>query len=298
MRLAGLLAPVTSPFDAAGEAAPTALARNVAAHIAAGVDGIVVAGSTGEAPLLDEAERLAFIDAARAVVPRDRLLLAGVGAESTRATVRLARAAAERGADGVLVVAPHYYGSAMMTAEALLGHYRRVADESPVPVVLYNIPKYMHFNLAPTLVSELAAHGNVVGIKDSSGSEELLSSLLNLQTERFSVLTGNAQMLRTALDAGARGGVLAVSLFAAPVTLAVFAAAAKGDAAEAEATQAALTPLASTIVAELGVPGIKCALDLVGLAGGSPRSPLQRLGASARTRVAELLRTAGLALAA
>lgn len=298
LRLAGLLTPVTTPFDASGELAPTALARNVTAHLAAGVDGIVVAGSTGEAALLDEAERLEAIEAARRATPRDRALLAGVGAESTRATVRLARAAAERGVDGVLVVAPHYFGSAAMTAEALLAHYRRVADESPVPVVLYSIPKYMHFHLAPNLVAELAAHSNVVGIKDSSGDLELLSCYLNHQHDGFAVMTGSAQLLRTALDAGARGGILAVSTFAAPQARAVFAAVAKGDTTRSAEAQQRLTPLAATIVGELGVAGVKAALDLVGLAGGAPRSPLHRLTQDARRRVEGLLREAGVPLAA
>ncbi|HYD51122.1 MAG TPA: dihydrodipicolinate synthase family protein [Gemmatimonadaceae bacterium] len=298
LRLGGLLAPVTTPFDAAGELAPTALARNIAAHLAAGVDGIVVTGSTGEAALLDESERLEVMESARSATPSDRLLVAGVGAESTRTTVRLARAAAERGVDAVLVVAPHYYGAAMMSAAALLAHYRRVADESPVPVVLYNIPKYMHFRLAPQLVAELSAHGNVVGIKDSSGDVELLSVYLNYQHDHFAVLTGSAQLLQTALESSARGGVLAVSTFAAPVARAVMEAVARGDRADATEAQARLTPLAATIVGELGVPGIKAALDLVGLAGGAPRMPLQRLGQEQRRTVAELLRGAELPLVA
>jgi 4-hydroxy-2-oxoglutarate aldolase len=298
MRLQGLLAPITTPFDATGELAPTALARNIAAHLAQGVDGIVVTGSTGEAALLDEAERLTVMEAARQATPSDRTLIAGIGAESTRTTVRLARAAAERGMDAVLVVAPHYYGASMMTASALLAHYRRVADESPVPVVLYNIPKYMHFRLAPQLVGELSAHENVVGIKDSSGDLELLSVYLNHQHDGFAVLTGSAQLLQRALESSARGGVLAVSLFAPSVTLSVFEAVARGDQEAATEAQARLTPLAATIVGELGVPGIKAALDLVGLAGGAPRMPLQRLGAEHRRTVTELLRGAELSLVA
>jgi 4-hydroxy-2-oxoglutarate aldolase len=298
LRLGGLLAPVTTPFDASGELAPTALTRNITAHLAAGVDGVVVTGSTGEAALLDESERLIVVETARESVPSDRVLLAGIGSESTRTTVRLARAAAERGADAVLVVAPHYYGAAMMTATALLAHFRRVADESPVPVVLYNIPKYMHFRLAPQLVAELSAHGNVIGIKDSSGEIELLSVYLNYQHDGFSVLSGSAQLFKTALESSARGGVLAVSLFAAPLAREVMSAVARGDSQQAATAQARLTPLASTIVGELGVPGIKAALDLIGLAGGAPRMPLQRLGHEQRRAIAGLLRDAELSLVA
>ena len=111
--------------------------------MAAGLHGVVVTGSTGEAALLDPAERADLVDAARHLIPPDKALLVGTGAESTRTCLQLTREAARRGADAVLVVAPHYYGPAM-TAAAVRQHYLRVADASPVPVMLYNIPKYMH----------------------------------------------------------------------------------------------------------------------------------------------------------
>ena len=138
------------------------------------------------------------------------LLIAGVGAESTRTTLTYAERAAERGVDAVLVVAPHYFGAAM-TDEALRGHYLRIADESPVPVVLYNIPKYMHFTLSSALVQELARHENVIGIKDSSGERDLLDVYLKAQSDAFTVITGSGQLWRTALEMGARAGILAVN---------------------------------------------------------------------------------------
>lgn len=287
--LRGLLGPVVTTFSTDGELDLAAFTANVRAHVAAGLDGVVVGGSTGEAPLLDERERGALIEAARAVVPRDRVLLAGTGAESTRQCVRLTRLAAERGADAVLVVAPHYYGS-VMTFDALDRHYRTVADASPVPVVLYNIPKYMHFSIAPSVVQNLASHPNIIGIKDSSGNLELLAAYLNAPAEHFAVLTGNGSTLERALQIGARGGVLAVGLFATPVALAVLQAAQSGDAAAASAGQERLTRLNGRIVGELGIAGIKAALELVGLHGGPLRSPLQPLNPAERAEVAALLR--------
>jgi 4-hydroxy-2-oxoglutarate aldolase len=157
-RLQGVFAPVITTFyPQGGELDVASFAANIRSHVAAGLHGIVVAGSTGEAALLDANERAAMVDVAREMVPRDRTLIVGTGAESTRTCLQLTRDAAARGADAVLVVAPHYYGTAM-TGTALSLHYRRIADSSPVPVVLYNIPKYMHFALAPGLVSELSLH--------------------------------------------------------------------------------------------------------------------------------------------
>jgi 4-hydroxy-2-oxoglutarate aldolase len=296
--LGGVVAPVVTTFDdATGDLAAIPFRANVRAHLDAGLAGVVVAGSTGEAALLEEHERHRLLEWARAIVPDDRWLIAGVGAESTRLTIRRAREAAERGADAVLVVAPHYYG-AQMTPEALATHFRQVADESPLPVILYNIPKYVHFPLAPGLVQELATHRNVAGIKDSSGDLSQLGAYLNAQSDRFTVLTGSGSGLYPALEMGARGGILAVALFAAPLSVSLCRAFASGDMAAAGRAQERLVPLARTIVGELGVAGVKAALDLVGLAGGLVRSPLLPLRAAARERVADLLHAAGLSRAA
>jgi 4-hydroxy-2-oxoglutarate aldolase len=295
--LHGILAPVVTTFGAAGDVDVGAFARNVAAHLEAGVDGIVVAGSTGEAPLLDDAERAALVEAARRAVPRERALLAGVGSESARETIRRARAAAERGADAVLVAAPHYY-TAAATPETrtrqLRAHYRRVADASPVPVVLYNIPKYMHFAIDPALVAELAAHENVVGIKDSSGDDALLASYLAAEGPSFTVLTGSGSGLAAALEVGARGGILAVALFAPALAREVRDAHGAGDARRAREVQRKLAPLAREIVGTMGVGGVKAALDAIGLEGGEPRLPLLPATPAERARVAELLGEAGL----
>jgi 4-hydroxy-2-oxoglutarate aldolase len=164
-----------------------------------------------------------------------------------------------------------------------------VADASPLPVILYNIPKYMHFALPAELEAELAAHPNVVGIKDSSGDAAMLAGFLAAQSETFTVLTGSGAGLHAALQAGARGGILAVSLFAGPTALAVAGAHAAGDQAAAAAGQAILTPLAQVVVAKLGVPGVKYAMDRVGRVGGSPRLPLLPLDAAGRAEVDALL---------
>ncbi len=292
-RPSGVYGPVVTTFERGTELLDAgAFGANIASHVAAGLNGVVVCGSTGEAALLTEDERATLLRAARAAVPAPTHVIMGVGAESTRTTIQRCLDAREGGADAVLVVAPHYYSSAM-TDDALRAHYTRVADASPLPVMLYNIPKYMHFKLAPTLVAELAQHPNIVGIKDSSGDLELLGGYLAAQSDTFSVITGNAGQLHQALMNGARGGIVAVSLFAAKSCVAVFAAHASGDHGAAETAQGPLKPLAVGIVAELGVPGIKAALDLVGLTGGVPRGPLLALGAEGVTRVRELLVAAG-----
>jgi 4-hydroxy-2-oxoglutarate aldolase len=293
-QLGGILGPLTTPFDPeTGDLAPVSFRSGLGAHLAAGLDGVVTAGSTGEAALLEEDERRSLVEWARAVVPDDKWLLAGVGAESTRLTIRRARDAAARGADAVLVVSPHYYG-AMMTDHALREHFNRVADASPIPVVLYNIPKYAHLTLAPPLVAELAGHGNVIGIKDSSGDLVLLRAYLQSQSPAFSVLTGSGTGVYAALEMGATGGILAVSLFAAALTLEVRDAFEAGDRDRAMGAQERLVPLARTIVAGMGVAGVKAAIDAIGLPGGPVRAPLLALRQEQREEIRELLRAAEL----
>jgi dihydrodipicolinate synthase/N-acetylneuraminate lyase len=289
LQLDGVFAAVASTFRPDnGELDLAAFSENVRAYIAAGQLGVVVCGSTGEAALLSEMERSELLEAARRAVPPDRMVLMGAGAESTRLTVRRCHEAQTVGADAALVVAPHYYANAM-TTEALRTHYRRVADESPLPVLLYNIPKYMHFKLPPELVAELARHQNIVGIKDSSGDLELLASYIASASDTFSVMTGNGGQLHPALMAGARGGILALATFAHERCVAIHRAHRAGDHAAADRTQAEVKPINAAIVGELGVPGVKAAMDAVGLRGGPVRGPLLDLDAAARSRVASLV---------
>lgn len=295
--LTGILAPVVTPFAANGNVDVGAFQRNIRAHLDAGVSGIVVTGSTGEAALLDEAERRALIEMARFEVKREGTLLIGTGAESTRATIARSRIAAECGADGVLVVAPHYYSNAM-TPEAVLDHYRRVADESPIPVLLYTIPKYMHFAISPEVVAELAQHENIVGMKDSAGEAALFSRYLESKSDSFRVLTGSGTLYGEALALGADAAILAVALFAPALSLEVLRAHEAGDVDGAKRAQDILTPLAGKIVGGMGVPGVKAAMDHVGLAGGDPRSPLRPLAAPAREALEALMHAAELAPAA
>jgi 4-hydroxy-2-oxoglutarate aldolase len=296
-QLHGVFAPVVTTFyRESGEVDVASFAANIRAHLGAGLHGVVVTGSTGEAALLDNDERSALADAAREMVPNDKTLLIGTGAESTRTCLKLTRDAASRGADGVLVVAPHYYGSAMNDA-ALRSHYLRVADASQVPVVLYSIPKYMHFALSAGLVAELAQHPNIIGIKDSSGNLEILSGYLRSQSDAFTVMTGNATTFHGALQAGARGGILAAALFAPTLSLDVYDASQRGDESGATAAQTRLAPPGSKIVGDLGVPGVKAAMDRVGLYGGPVRAPLTALNEEQLANVAHLMQSAELVAA-
>jgi 4-hydroxy-2-oxoglutarate aldolase len=295
--LHGVIVPVTTPFDAeTGDAAPVALRSLVRELLARGLHGVVVSGTTGEGPLLDAEEQVRLVEWLREVVPEDRWLVAGTGAESTRATVRATERAAGAGADAVLVRPPAYFGPAL-TPAALADHFLRVADASPVPVLVYNIPKYTHVMLHDSVLRALADHERVIGFKDSSGDLKVMAHY-RAAAPRLRALVGSGTQFYPALELGADGGVLAVACFAAERCLALYRAFRADDRRTAGAEQERLTPLAREIVGELGVPGVKAAMDLVGLPGGPVRPPLASLDARQRARVADLLTTAGLKAAA
>lgn len=285
----GVMGPMVTPFNADESLDLDGYAFNVRAHMAAGLHGVLVAGSTGEAALLSDDERRILIEAARGIVPADRTLLAGTGAESTRHCIARCRDAAAAGADAVLVVAPHYY-SGSMTPAALKAHYLRVADHSPIPVLLYNIPKYAHFRLEPELIAELAQHENIRGMKDSAGDMTYFARYVESQSDTFDVMTGHGGTFATALSLGARGGILAVALFAAELALEVWEAHGEHRQADADAAQKPLVPMAAEIIARMGVPGVKAAMERVGLRGGNVRLPLLPVAPADLGMIDELMR--------
>jgi 4-hydroxy-2-oxoglutarate aldolase len=286
--LAGVFAPITTPFDpASGEISPQHLKDNVTRLLTDGLDGIVVAGSTGEAPLLDSDEHRRVVAWTREVTPQGKWLIAGTGAESTRQAVALTRAAAAEGADAVLVRPPSYFPA--VAARALANYFRAVADASPVPVLVYNIPKYTHVSLPPELLQELSTHARIVGAKDSSGDLKNLAAYREAAPQ-WAVFVGSGSLLLPALELECNGGIVAVACFAARLCADLIAAYRAVDRAAATALQDRITPLDKEIVGKLGPGGVKAAMDAVGLYGGPPRPPLAPLGAADRERVALLVR--------
>lgn len=288
----GVFAPATTPFDSeTGDVDVVAFRANARHWLSAPLAGLVLFGSTGEGPLLDDDERVHLLESVREIAG-DRLLLAGLNAESTRAAVRQARAAS--GADGVLVPPPSYY-KPQMTPEALREHYLAVADASPVPVLLYQVPsQYSGVPLAAGLVGELSHHPNIAGIKDSSGDLKTLAGFTAACNRSCSVLAGSGAVLFGALEAGAAGGILAVALLAPEACAEIYRLHAAGKLAEAGRLQERIAPVHRGIVGGFGVAGVKAALELLGLHGGPLRPPLRELREKDRRKISKILSAAGL----
>ena len=285
---AGVYTPLATPFTADGSLDERGLTANVERYLQTPLTGLVVLGSNGEAPQLDDAEADRAIAVVRAAMPKGRPLLAGTGRESTRATIAATRRAADLGADAVLVRTPAFY-KGQMTTEAFVRHYTQVADQSPVPVLLYNVTIYTGVNLLPDAIAALSAHPNIVGIKETNSDMVQFGEYLSRAQEGFTVLAGSGATYYSALALGAHGAILAVGGVAPDLCMNIFKAVADGRFAEARAMQRTLAPLARLVGTAHGVPGLKAALDLLGFVGGAPRLPLLPAGAAAIDAIREQL---------
>lgn len=289
MNFAGVFPPMATPFNGGGQVDPAALRANVTRWIERGVRGVVALGSNGEAPLLDEDESDVMIEAARAAVPRDRLLLAGTGRESTRATIDASRRAQTLGADAVLVRTPSYF-KPRMTPDVFVHHYTHVADALEIPVLLYNYPAVTGVTFTPDTVGRLAQHPNIVGIKETSTDAGQIAAYVDAtRGQDFAVLAGSAPAFYPALTLGAIGGILAVCCVVPRACVALFDAFTREDHGAARELQRRIVPLAQAVTSGHGVPGLKVAMELAGYAGGPPRHPLLPASPEARDAIAALL---------
>ena len=288
----GVFPPIPTPL-AEGEVAHDKLSENIAQWNQTGLAGYVVLGSNGENVYLSEAEKRAVIATARKAIPSDKLLIVGTGRESTRLTIESTRTAADLGADGALVVTPSYY-KGQMTPEALYRHYVSLADASPIPILVYNVPKFTGINIAPTLVARLAEYPRIVGIKDSAGNIGQLIEIIRLATPDFEVLVGNAPTYFSALGVGAVGAVLALANVAPRECVAIKELSDQGKLDEARALHFKLMPVGRAVTGQFGIGGLKAALDLLGYYGGHPRSPLFYPRPEEVEEICGILRQAGL----
>lgn len=297
-KLSGVLLPITTPFNSDGAVDLAGLHSNILRWNETAISGYVVLGSTGERVNLDEAERLEVIATAREAAPPNRLFIAGVGQQSTRGTIReIEKLNAAVAVDAVLVITPHFYRAAI-TQDALVKHYRAVADRSPVPLILYSMPALTGIKIEPATAAALSDHENIIGIKDSSNDVAALQETIKLAQGDFAVLTGNGTVLREALAAGACGGILAVGCVAPELCFEIFSAAKSGNQERSQRLQSALTPLATAVTTRFGIGGLKAALDMKGYAGGHVRAPLPAPDDEARAEIQHCLRAAEQALLA
>ncbi|HEY7698037.1 MAG TPA: dihydrodipicolinate synthase family protein [Vicinamibacteria bacterium] len=288
MRLEGIIAAIPTPFYPDETLNLEALESNVKRWNETSLSGYTVLGTTGEFVSLTLDEKKRVLERAREAASREKVFLAGTGAESTFETLALTRFASDLGADYAILVTPHYNRRAF-TSKSLVEHYHRVAEASVIPVVVYHIPACTGLTLEPATVARIAEHPNVAGIKDSSGDVLALQETKRLCPEEFAVLTGSAQILLAAFTVGAQGAILADACAAWDEPAELLEALAAGDIDRARGIQMRLARFSRDVVVRYGIPGMKALLDRMGFHGGPPRLPLLSLDSDAAEDVERAL---------
>ena len=296
--LEGIYPPLPTFFDAREELDLATYRRHIANLAGTGIAGYVVMGTNGEAVHLTTDERVQVIEAAREAAGSDAKIIAGCGEQSTRATLANCRRAAQAGADAALILPPSYYKN-QMDHRALVAHYHVLADSSPLPIILYNMPaSAAGLDLDAATICTLAEHPNIIAVKDSAGNMAKLARIVAQAPALFRVFAGSAGYLLPALSVGAVGAVAALANIFPRQVCRVQELFAAGRLAEARSLQADLVTANTAVTTTYSVPGLKAALELTaghdGLLKadcGHLRSPLQPLTEQERAKLLGILKS-------
>jgi 4-hydroxy-tetrahydrodipicolinate synthase len=288
--LRGIIPALATPFDDRGALAVDRLRENVERYNEVGLSGFLANGSTGESVMLDRAEFEKVLGAVRERAAEGRILIAGTGVDSTAETISRTEFAAKLGYDYALVLPPYFY-KPMMKSDVLVEHYRRVADASRIPILLYSVPQFTGVAIEADVAARLAEHPNIAGMKDSSGNVDRMGAILASVPGSFQLVTGAATTVYPSMLLGGRGAILALATFLPEICIALYTAAAAGDSANALELQRRVIPASQKIVGALGISGVKYAMDCRGYYGGPARRPLLPLDEAQKREVESLLAT-------
>ncbi len=289
----GTYAPIPTPFNSGGEIDWNALRGNLQWWGQTSLQGLVFGGTNGEAVLLDHDEKVKAFAFTRENLPAEKKVIVGTGCESARATDSLNRAAAASGADAVLILNPSYF-KGNLNDEVLHNYYLHVAENSPLPVILYNMPRNTGLNMSAKLICSLSTHPNIAGLKDSSGNIVQFGEVINNCGADFSVFAGSASIMLPALVLGAAGGVLALANIMPEECVSITTLYEEGKLDRAKDLQLSLLEINNAVTVRWGVAGLKAALEMIGRYGGPPRLPLLPLGESERSQLADAMKQCGL----
>ncbi len=285
MKLQGIFPALTTPFDEEGSLYREKILFNVRKLNEVALSGYLACGSTGETPLMSLDERLQLLDCVAEAAGPGKVLLAGLASESVREAVRVSNAAAEMGYHAALALTPFYYRSQMQRPDSQMLFFRALADQSKLPVLIYNMPGVTGYDMPVEVLAELSHHPNIIGMKDSSGDVEKLRQTHAAVKPGFQILSGSGVTFGGALEAGATGAILAVANAIPYACQTVWEAFRMRQQEAARDWQQRILIPAKLIPAKYGVAGLKYAMELNGYYGGLPRLPLLPPSAEVRTEI-------------
>ncbi|GAK57608.1 dihydrodipicolinate synthetase [Candidatus Vecturithrix granuli] len=293
-KLSGIFPPCMTIFDEHENVAYDKIAANIERYNQTKLRGYMPLGSNGEFRSLSDEESVKVIDVYQQYTPADKCLIAGVMRESAKATIEFIKRIADKRIDFATILAPHYFVSSM-TDDALIKYYTVIADQSPIPIMLYNAPKFSAgLTFSQRIISELAVHPNIAGMKDTSSED--ISVYINAVPEgaNFYVMAGTINKLYKALEAGAVGGVVSMANYLPEPCCKLQELYEAGNIEEAQKLDVYLRELSSNAAGKFGVAGVKAAMDLLGYHGGAPRIPLLPLSEDKKAALKAVLEKEGL----
>jgi 4-hydroxy-2-oxoglutarate aldolase len=285
MKLQGIFPPIATPFDHNGEIYVTKVQHNVEKWNLTSLAGYVVMGSTGESVMVTPEEKYQMWELVAKHAAPEKMLIAGTGMESVRETVALTNRAAEMGYKAAMVRTPHYYKNLVNRADAQMLYYRAVADQTKIPLIIYNWPQATGVDIPVEAVVCISEHPNVIAIKESSGSLEKVMQMIREVKPGFQVLVGSAPTLWPSLLMGACGAILAYANAAPYSVIAIWEAYRQRDEAAGLDWQNRIGRPSTLVTSKYGIPGLKYAMDLNGYYGGPPRLPLTVPGPAAKAEI-------------
>jgi 4-hydroxy-tetrahydrodipicolinate synthase len=292
MRIQGIIPPVATPMQANEDLDLPRLKWFIDRLLKGGVHGIFVLGTNSEFYALDEREKQEVIATAVEHVRGRVPVFAGTGAESTREVIRLTRMAEREGANGVSIITPYFI---LPSQQEIYDHYRRIAETTSLPVVLYNNPATCGgVKIDVETCARLAEIPNILAIKDSSGDLQNTNEMMKVVPPRFSVLMGRDTLIGQAMLFGAKGAVPATANVAPRLVVDIYDAALRGDVAATKAAQAKLSPIRLGLMLGTAPSGVKGALDLLGESIGPCRSPVGPLSPTSQQKMKAALVAAGM----
>lgn len=289
----GAIPPMITPFSADGRLDLDAHIYNLGKWNEARLGGYLVLGSNSEAAYLSEQEKLNLIEATVMHAKEGRPVIAGTGMESTLETIKLTNKAAAIGAQAALLLTPFYY-KGKMSDSAIIRHFLTIADDSDIPIMLYNVTKFTGINVSSRVVTEISAHPNILGMKDSSGNIGQLIHFQKAAQNSFQVLTGTASIWYPALSLGVKAAVMALANCAPKECAQIQEYYEAGQLEEAKALYRRMVPLNTAVTGAFGIAGLKYVCDKVGLKGGCVRSPLSELSIEEKIKLDAIIKEAGL----
>ncbi len=289
LNLEGVYVPNVTPFDEKGEIQYDALGELIEYWIGAGVSGIVANASTGESPYLSREELTSMLGFVLEKVDGRVQVIAGTGAMATRETIEFTRDAKNAGAGGALITTPYFYRP---SEEELYRHYAAVLSAVDLPSIIYNVPKFTGYSIAPKTIARIADDcSDLAGVKDSSGSPGNMAEIIRLCGDRIACLSGAADMFLPTLSLGGRGAVLAIANVVPGTCVELYKAFRNGDIATAGKRQRTASHVNNVLVASFPqVAAIKSALNRMGYGAGAPRQPLLPLNEAQEKAAAEALK--------